>query len=136
MLLVLLPATAALYWSDRMLRRDRPMSAATGLTATILLGLLFLVLQGMELKKHTAAADESAYGSIMVAITGAHAVHVFIGLLMVGYLALLLPRLLASGMPVRRPLVNVALYWDFLAALWVLTLALLYFLPYLRWSGA
>jgi heme/copper-type cytochrome/quinol oxidase subunit 3 len=137
MLVLFLLGTAALYRAAATLREGQPRGAAVGVLAGLALGSVFLILEVLELRKHVGVASpgEDAYSSIVVGISGLHALHVLAGLLMAAWVALLLPRAGAAGRPVQRPLLNVILYWDFLAALWVAALVILYLLPHLPGSG-
>lgn len=122
----------ALKAADLELRR---MSAVC-LAATAALGLAFLILKGFEyredLRQHLLPGPDFAlpppaaqlFFSFYWAITGVHAVHLAIGVLLAGRLAVLVLR---RRLPTRSPQVEVtALYWGFVDVVWVVVFPLLY----------
>jgi heme/copper-type cytochrome/quinol oxidase subunit 3 len=132
MLAVLLLSSVVLHWGEKGLRTAR-RRVKPALAATIALGILFLVLQGLEYRDHlqTLRPTTNSYGSVFYTITSLHGLHLLAGLLMLGWVALL-PRLEPSERPPYRPLHNASLYWHFVDTVWVLIVALLYVLPRLR----
>jgi heme/copper-type cytochrome/quinol oxidase subunit 3 len=129
MLAVLLTSSAILYLGERALAGDRSGAARLAVGGTILLGIAFLALQAVEYadRLQTLRPTDSAYGSIFYTITSIHALHLGLGLCMLGYV-LLLPELRPTRPP-YRPLHNAALYWHFVDAVWVVIIAVLYLLP-------
>jgi heme/copper-type cytochrome/quinol oxidase subunit 3 len=132
MLAVLLGSSAVLEWGQRGLERGRRRRARLATGCTVFLGLVFIALQVLEYRDHlrTLTPWQSAYGSIFYTMTSFHALHVMLGLLMLGY-ALVLPRWAAPHAP-HRPLHNAALYWHFVDAVWVALVAVLYVAPHVR----
>jgi len=102
-----------------------------GLAAAIALGLLFLVLQGVEYGREKASFTKDAYGSLFYTITGFHGAHVFVGLVM---LTVVLVRALRGHFAKGRyeAVTNVALYWHFVDAVWLAVFTSLYITPHLR----
>jgi heme/copper-type cytochrome/quinol oxidase subunit 3 len=137
MLVLFVVGTAALHRAAAMLRAGQWRGAAVGVLGGLALGAVFLVLEVLELRKHAALVSprDEALGSVVLGINGLHALHVFAGLLMVAYVALLLPGVGAAGRPLHRPLRNVILYWDFLAVVWAAAFLLLYVVPRLPGGG-
>lgn len=130
MLAVFILSSIALFWGESRLRAGSENAARASIYATLLLGLTFIVLQVFEyrdrLKIITPTTD--AYGSMFYTITTIHGAHVVLGMLMLGYVAML-PRLEPAGKPPHRPMRNAALYWHFVHAVWILIVVLLYVMP-------
>ena len=73
------------------------------LGAVILIGVVFLTLQGFEYADHwkTLTPTSDSYGSIFYTITTFHAAHLIVGLMMLAYV-LVLPRY-APGARIALP---------------------------------
>jgi heme/copper-type cytochrome/quinol oxidase subunit 3 len=102
-----------------------------GLAIALVLGSVFLVLQGVEYSRESASATHDAYGSLFYTITGFRGAHVFVGLLM---LAVVLVRAWRGHFARRRheAVTNAALYWHFVDAVWLAVFTSLYVTPHLR----
>ena len=105
-------------------------AAATGrrawIGATLALGALFLYGQGTEywrLFRQNVTISRDQFGTSFFTITGVHAVHVFLGLLL---LALLL-----RGTPSRAMTDSIALYWYFVDAVWIVIFGVVYLWTFL-----
>jgi cytochrome c oxidase subunit I len=133
MLAVLLASSALLHWGERGLRQGRRGRARGAVFGTVALGLVFLVLQGLEYRDHLKSLlpTTDAYGSIFYTITSFHALHLLGGLLMLAYVGFL-PRREPVDRPPHRPLHNASLYWHFVDLVWVIIVALLYVTPHLK----
>ena len=94
MLVVLLASSGVVEWGRQRARRGDEGTARRALLVTLLLGLVFLVLQGFEYHEHlkTMLPTDDAYASMFYTITSVHGLHVILGLLMLAYVAIL-PRL-------------------------------------------
>ena len=133
LLAILAASSATIYGGEHALKKGARLGARLLLIVTILLGVLFTAIQVFEyldrLKELTPRTN--AYGSLFYVITGFHALHVVVGLLMLIYVACL-PDLDPPESP-HRPLHNAALYWHFVDVVWVFVVAILYVLPH--WTG-
>lgn len=132
MLVLLLVSSGVLEWGRRQAKTGREGAARLTVLATAGIGVIFLVLQALEYRKHlkTLLPTTDAYGSIFYTITGLHGAHLALGVLMLGYVAAL-PRLRPGPRAPHRPLHDVSLYWHFVDGAWVVIVALLYVLPHL-----
>jgi cytochrome c oxidase subunit III len=130
MLALLATSSAVLHWGERQVDSGHQGSARAATAATILLGLAFLGVQTLEYHRHLQLLQPTsdAYGSIFYAITGLHAAHVVLGLLMLAYV-LLLPDIKGDRQPPHRPLHNASLYWHFVDFVWVVIVGLIYLAP-------
>src|SRR5262249_36518293 len=132
MTVLLVSSSVVLFFSERARQGGAKRRYLSGLAITILLGLGFLTVQGLEYReklKHMQPHVHS-YASIFYLITGFHGSHVAFGLLMLGWtgFADLRGRLsVASPLAVK----NSSLYWHFVDAVWLVILTCLYLSP--RW---
>jgi cytochrome c oxidase subunit 3 len=129
MLAVLLTSSAVLHWGESQLKNGARRVARLSLAATLALGAVFLVLQYLEFREHlqTLTPRTNAYGSIFYTITGVHAAHVGLGMLMLGFVLPL--RWAPRDRPPHRPLRTASLYWHFVDLMWVFIVGLLYVWP-------
>lgn len=107
LLLILLCSSSVLYWGESQGQRrqhDRGRAASVGV---IVLGLAFLVLQGIEYYEHlkTLTPYTNAYGSIFYTITSVPTLHVRIGLCMLMYV-LFLPLLESASVLLTGPCIT------------------------------
>jgi len=128
--LILLSSSAVLLWAEAGARRGREARLRMGLGLTIALGVLFLVLQGVEYGHKTFTLRSDAYGSLFYTITGFHGAHVAVGLLM---LAVVLVRAFRGHFTASRHLAvtTAALYWHFVDVVWLAVFTSLYLMPHL-----
>jgi heme/copper-type cytochrome/quinol oxidase subunit 3 len=132
MLVLLVSSSVVLTFGERAARVHQFGRARLFVVATGMLGLMFLGLQAVEYADHLTHLRPStnAYGSIFYTITSVHAVHVMLGLLMLGYVLVLpVQHMGAATRPPHHALKNAALYWHFVDVVWVLIVALLYVMP-------
>ena len=130
---ILVLSSIVLHFSGEMQVKKKKYSAArAGIVATIVLGLIFLGLEGFAFSQSwsniTPATD--SYGSIFYVIQFFHAAHVIAGLLMLTYV-LFLP-LGATQRTPYRPLQAAALYWHFVDVVWIFVVVILFILPHLH----
>jgi heme/copper-type cytochrome/quinol oxidase subunit 3 len=131
MVAVLCLSCIALWSGGWRLRRGRELSARIALLLTILLGCGFLVLNALDYRSQTMLSrpTENSYTSIFYLIEGIHAAHLILGLLFLLYTALL-PRLGPTEKPPHGSYRNVAMYWYFVSAVWVVMYAVLFIGPH------
>jgi cytochrome c oxidase subunit 3 len=97
------------------------------LIATVVLGALFIVNQGIEYAESTFSISSHAYGSMFFLMTGFHGLHVLGGLLfMVAVVWTITGR--TSRAPAGPAMEMCAYYWHFVDAVWVVMFATLYVL--------
>jgi cytochrome c oxidase subunit 3 len=126
----LFSSSATVWWAERGIRRGDRTQLMIGLSATILLGLLFVVLEFMDWHdKHFTLASR-AYGSFYFTITGFHLLHVIVG---VSILLAILGWSGAGCFTERRHLhVTVGgLYWHFVDVVWAFVFSTFFIAPYL-----
>jgi cytochrome c oxidase subunit 3 len=130
MLGVLMVSSAVLQWGEIASRNHRDGAARSAIVVTIVLGLVFLILQVFEYREHlqTLLPTTDVYGSIFYTITSIHGIHVVLGLCMLAFV--LVQRIEPVDRPPYRPLHNATLYWHFVDVAWVFIVTLLYVLPH------
>lgn len=115
---------------------DAAMKDKQGLTrlwllATIILGSIFLSIQGVEyfeLWVHEGLTPQAnLFGSAFYTLTGFHGTHVFVGVIML--FGLLIKALFGGfGSHNFMPIEMVGLYWHFVDVVWILLFTLVYLL--------
>ena len=128
--LVLLCSGAAMFGAWRSIRRGRGRSSRRLLTAATLLGILFLVVQGVEwvrLIDFGLTVTRNIYGAVFYVMIGMHALHVFIAVL--GLLYVL--RRLSGGAYTREAhdgLTMGGMFWGFVVLIWPVLFVFVYLL--------
>ncbi len=104
------------------------------LAATILLGIVFIIGQGLEyrhLMQSGITLSSNLFTASFFTLTGFHGLHVSIGLL-----ALIVVLGLALAGDARKrdfpALKTVAIYWHFIDAVWLIVFSVIYLLPYVQ----
>ncbi|HTS17622.1 MAG TPA: cytochrome c oxidase subunit I [Verrucomicrobiae bacterium] len=132
--LCLFASSFTIWRSEANLHNGRQRAMAGWLAATILLGGVFIVGQGIEywgLFQSGVRVSSNLFATTFFTLTGFHGLHVCVGLIA---LLIVLGLGLAGdfkhgGSPTLKA---VGLYWHFVDAVWVLVLAVVYLLPYFR----
>jgi len=130
--LILLASSVAVWWGEEGAKRGERGRQLTGLGAGVLLGLVFLVVQGFEWKAKSYGLDTGSYGSLFFVITGFHMAHVVVG---VAVLIAVFTWSAAGYFTARRhaPVSIAAVYWHFVDAVWLCVFFTFYVSPYLLW---
>jgi heme/copper-type cytochrome/quinol oxidase subunit 3 len=127
---VILIGCATAWWADRAAARGERLQVLLGLAATIVLATGFVALQFLDWYSKPFTFAASAYSSIYFTIGGFHLAHVVVG--WIAFVCLLVWTLLGYFDPVRHaPITIGALYWYFLAIVWLAVFFVLYGTPYL-----
>ena len=111
-------ASALTAWAaERGVRRGRPGVLSAGLIGTLALGGAYFAFQTLDFleKLKSFTPQDHAYGALVYTITGAHAAHAAVGMLLVAWVLLRAWR--GTYTPARHVGVTVAaLYWYFVVA--------------------
>jgi len=128
---ILLLSSVVAWWGVHGIERGREGRLRLGIGGALVLGILFLVLQGVEYSREKLSFTHDAYGSLFYTITGFHGAHVFVGLIM---LAVVLVRALRGhfGQARHEAATNATFYWHFVDAVWLAVFTTLYVTPHLR----
>ena len=127
-LLILSSVTCQLaVWA---IRKDDRSGFIRNIGVTFLLGVVFLVMQGIDygmLYSEGLTLDAGTFGTTYYTLTGFHGAHVFAGVVM---LAVVLYRGLAGQFSSRHhdAVEATSLYWHFVDVVWIALFATLYIL--------
>ena len=129
LLAILLSSSVVLHWGELQVEKERYREGRIALWFTVLLGLVFLVLQGFEYASEWGhlTPDTNSYGSIFYTITTLHAAHVIVGVLVLMYVGFQPHYGFARRSP-HRPYEVATLYWHFVDAVWVVVFLVVYVL--------
>ena len=127
--LFLFISAATMRWAQRVRRQWELTQSAQLLLSTVLLGMIFLVCQGIEwiqLNQLGLTPAVGLYGSIFYMLIGCHALHVGVGVI---WLTVVTWRAYQSDTDMTRSigLSLCSIYWYYLVILWPVLYALLYF---------
>ncbi|MAN66590.1 cytochrome c oxidase subunit 3 [uncultured Hyphomonas sp.] len=132
--LILLLSGTTVTWAHHALQHNDRSGAKLGLVFTVLLGMVFTLLQAYEYSHAAFTYDGTLYGSAFFMATGFHGAHVVIGTI---FLAICLIRLLLGGMSADKHLgfEFAAWYWHFVDVVWLFLFAFVYVVPFLVYGG-
>jgi cytochrome c oxidase subunit 3 len=124
---LLLASAATMYLAHRALLADRLRQFNRLLILTMLLGAGFIGGQVYEFATVGFTIQDGAYAGIFLMTMGVHAAHVAVGVLI---FAVVQVRASLGLLSARRSLsVELcAIYWYFVALMWIIIFAILYFL--------
>jgi len=129
--LILLSSAVMVTWAHWGLQKNRRWQMNVGLMLTIFLGILFLSLQAFEYHEAYAhfqlTLGSGIYGSTFFMLTGFHAAHVTVGLIM---LSVILVRCLKGhfGPQHQFGFSAVSWYWHFVDVIWLFLFVCVYWL--------
>ena len=127
---LLLASGLPLLWARRGARRERWWRLPAGLAGALLLTAGFLAVQGLEYAEELSrfTVTSNVYGSLFYTVTGLHAVHVCVGLLVLVWLLAAVGRDRSGESRLERLRLAVV-YWYFLDVVWVAVLFTVYLSP-------
>jgi heme/copper-type cytochrome/quinol oxidase subunit 3 len=123
----LLGSSATVYFAERAQREAR-RGVGLWLAATIFLGAVFLYGEMQEYRKllhENVTVSRDLFGSTYYTLTGFHALHVTVGLVLLGTMLVISLRR-EAGKPQRAALECVSYYWHFVDAVWVAVFSVVY----------
>jgi cytochrome c oxidase subunit III len=126
--IVLLASSFVLLWGIRAF--DRRRASATlriALAVTIVMGIVFVAVQGAEWRNKSFSFDANSYSAIYFTMTGVHLAHVAVGIVILA--ALLVWSLMGRLGGRHQHLMLGALYWHFVDAVWLVVFATIYLIP-------
>jgi cytochrome c oxidase subunit 3 len=126
--IILLASSAAIYWGELGRREGSNRRLVAGLAIGVLLGVIFLVVQGFEWAEKSFTPSSSPYGSLYFTVTGFHMAHVVVGV--IGLICVLICSARGYFDRVRyAPVQIVSLYWHFVDAVWLCIFFTFYITP-------
>ena len=113
------------------IRRGDRTAFLRNLAVTVVLGIVFLVMQAIDyalLYSEGITLDAGTFGTTYFTLTGFHGAHVFGGVIMLG---VVLYRGLAGQFSARHhdAVEAASLYWHFVDVVWIVLFSVLYILP-------
>jgi len=109
---------ATVWFAHRSINLGQQLFAILGLLATLLLCSGFIAVQFLDWSDKSFTFSESTYSSEYYVITGAHLAHVVLGWIML--FMVLVWTALGYFDPIRHvPIAVAAVYWYFVAAIWI-----------------
>jgi cytochrome c oxidase subunit I+III len=128
-LAVLLAGAACAWGAHRAIRRDQQGRVLVALTGSVLLGGLFLAVQGLDYLQSDARMQGLAYGSIFYTLAGLHTTYMVMGLLITA-VTLLWAWLGYFNRWRHLAVENTAHFWYFVTVHWLVLIGVLYVSPY------
>ena len=127
--IILISSGVTVTWAHHALIEGNYKETKIGLTITVLLGLYFTCLQGLEYYEATFRFADGAYGSTFFIATGFHGIHVIIGTL---FLLVCLIRHLNKEFSSNHHFgfEAAAWYWHFVDVVWLFLYIVIYW-----WGG-
>ena len=126
--IILLVSSGTMYWAELGIRANRRWQLRAGMLITVILGVIFLVIQGIEYSHKTFAFGANAYTGLFFTITGLHGAHVLVGVI----ISLIVQVWAWRGwFSAERHLAvtNAAMYWHFVDGVWLVVFFSLYLTP-------
>jgi cytochrome c oxidase subunit 3 len=125
--LLLVSSSGTMQWAVRTARGGDRSRIVRWLGLTLLLGGIFIVVQGYEFATNGFGLDAGVFGSTFYILTGFHGAHVLAGLGLIAIVANRARRGLVSAE--RHTAVEAAsYYWHFVDAVWLFLFSTLYVL--------
>lgn len=125
---LLLLSSLTMYWAGRGIRQGKQRQLALGVTASVVLACIVLVLRTLEFMNFGFDWKSHAYGSLVWTLAGFHYVHVVSIVVGSAVVALLAWR----GYFTRERQIGVVvdtLYWYFVSLVWIPLYFTLYWFP-------
>jgi heme/copper-type cytochrome/quinol oxidase subunit 3 len=125
----LIASSGTLWLAERALRRGSQTLMRLMLLATVVLGAIFLIGQGMEyyrlIHEENVTISRDLFGTTFFTLTGFHGFHVFMGLVA---LTILFGLALAGWFQERHSvaLTAVSWYWHFVDVVWIVIFSIVY----------
>lgn len=127
--IVLLASSVTAIFAKRAFAKRRRMPFQLAWGATIILGVGFVTVQGVEWAKKPFSLNSSSYSSAYFTLTGFHLAHVVVGLLMLA--AVLVWSLTGRLRQYHGHVELVSIYWHFVDLVWLCVFATIYLVPWL-----
>lgn len=123
--IILLSSGISVTWAHKAVELNNHSQGLNSLNLSILLGLYFTRLQGIEYYEATFSISDSAYGSTFFIATGFHGLHVIVGTL---FLLVRSIRLNQGSFRKRHHfgLVAAIWYWHFVDVVWLFLFCWIY----------
>ncbi len=125
--LLLVASSFTMQWAVRAIGRSDVARLRLGLRLTLLLGGIFIVVQGYEFANNGFGLSAGVFGSTFYTLTGFHGAHVLAGLAFIAIVAIRARRGLISQEH-HTAVEAASYYWHFVDVVWVFLFSTLYVL--------
>ncbi len=117
-----------LWRADRSLSKGNRSGFMQWMALTVLLGLAFLSGQGLEwhgLIQNTVTISRNLFGTTFFTLTGVHALHVAVGVVILLIIMFLVGK---GNAKASRPdtMLAMTIFWDFTIIMWIATFSVIY----------
>ena len=129
--ILLILSSVTCQYAIWMIRRDDRTRFVRAMAVTVILGIVFLLMQATDyvlLGSEGLTLSSGTYGTTYYTLTGFHGAHVFGGVIM---LSVVLYRGMVGQFSSKHydAVEGASLYWHFVDVVWILLFSLLYLLP-------
>jgi cytochrome c oxidase subunit 3 len=125
--LLLLSSSVTMQWAVRAIARGELTAMRWGLRATLLLGSIFILIQGYEFATNGFGLDAGVFGSTFYTLTGFHGAHVLAGLAFISIVVTRARHGLISAEH-HTAVEAASYYWHFVDVVWLVLFSTLYVL--------
>nr|AZL93268.1 cytochrome c oxidase subunit 3 [Gastraspis sp. ZJUH_2016016] len=127
--IILLSSGITITWSHYSILNKNSYHSSLSLLLTIMLGLIFTMIQMFEYSEASFSINDSIYGSIFFMTTGFHGLHVIIGTI---FLIIIFLRMLNNHLSSHHHLgfEMASWYWHFVDIIWIIVFTLIYWWNY------
>lgn len=124
---ILVTSSFTMHWATKSVKRGNRAGLQAGMVLTILLGLTFLLTQVAEYHRLGFNTSDTSFAATFLGLTGLHAVHVFIGLIILTVMAIRAFR--GHFSPEHHHGIEVGgIYWHFVDVMWIVVYVTVYVL--------
>jgi cytochrome c oxidase subunit 3 len=124
---ILVTSSFTMHWALTSVKRGNVWGLRAGLFLTFLMGLSFLITQGLEYSRIGFNTSDGAFPTIFFCLTGLHGAHVFVGLTILAFMTVRAFR--GHFSPEHHHGVEIAgIYWHFVDVMWIVVYTTVYLL--------
>jgi cytochrome c oxidase subunit 3 len=124
---ILVTSSFTMHWATQSVKRGNRAGLQAGMVLTILLGLSFLLTQVAEYHRLGFNTGDTSFAATFLGLTGLHACHVFVGLIILTVMAVRAFR--GHFSPEHHHGIEVGgIYWHFVDVMWIVVYVTVYIL--------
>ena len=125
--IILVTSSFTMHWALTSIKRNNKFGLRAGLVLTFLMGLAFLVTQGIEYSRVGFNTSDGAFATIFFCLTGLHGAHVFVGLTILAFMTTRAFR--GHFSPEHHHGIEIGgIYWHFVDVMWIVVFVTVYLL--------
>jgi len=124
---ILVTSSFTMHWALTSVKKNNPYGLRAGLLLTFLMGLTFLITQGVEYSRVGFAPKDGAFATIFYCLTGLHGAHVFVGLTILLFMNIRAFRGHFDADDHRGVEIG-GIYWHFVDVMWIVVFTTVYVL--------